>query len=145
AANGASQPAAAYINTSTSAQGTNQLPLNTWTHLAATYDGSSLLLYQNGILVGSMATSGNISTTTGVLRIGGNLVYGAYFQGLIDDVRVYSRALTPGEIATDMSTPVGGSVDTTAPVVTMNTPSVNGSVTTLSAVATDNAFVAGVQ
>lgn len=37
--------------------------------------------------------SGNIRTTEGVLRIGGNSVWGEWFHGLIDEVRVYDRAL----------------------------------------------------
>ena len=40
------------------------------------------------------------------LRIGGDSVWGEYFRGLIDEVRVYNRALTGGEIQTDMATPV---------------------------------------
>ena len=48
-------------------------------------------------------------TSTGDLRIGGNNVWGEFFSGLIDEVRVYNRALSPTEIQTDMNTPVGGS------------------------------------
>jgi len=42
------------------------------------------------------------------LRIGGNAIWGEYFNGLIDEVRVYSRALAQSEIQADMNTPVGG-------------------------------------
>ena len=42
-----------------------------------------------------------------MLRIGGNAIWGEYFSGLIDEVRIYNRALTPTEIQTDMNTPVG--------------------------------------
>lgn len=38
--------------------------------------------------------------------IGGNTAYGEYFQGLIDEVRVYNRALSQTEIQTDMNTPL---------------------------------------
>ena len=52
--------------------------------------------------------------------IGGNQ-YGENFSGLIDDVRVYNRALTPAEIQTDMATPLGGaSSDTTPPSVPLS-------------------------
>jgi len=89
------------------ATGSSQLPLNTWTHLAATYDGSALRLYVNGTQVSSLARSGSINTSTGPLRVGGNAVWGEYFNGSIDEVRVYSRALTTAEIQSDMDTPIG--------------------------------------
>ncbi len=47
------------------ARGTAQLPLNTWTHLAATYDGSVLALYVNGTQAGTLLVSGAIITSTG--------------------------------------------------------------------------------
>ena len=37
--------------------------------------------------------SGTIATGTGPLRIGGNGIWGEYFNGIIDEVRVYDRAL----------------------------------------------------
>ena len=89
------------------ARGTAQIPLNTWTHLAATYDGSTLRLYVNGTQVGSRAVSGSLATSTGALRIGGNSLWGEYFAGRIDEVRIYNRALTAAEIQADMNTPLG--------------------------------------
>jgi hypothetical protein len=89
-----------------SAIGTSPLPLNTWTHLAATYDGANLRLYVNGVQAGSRAQTGSMLTSTRALRIGGNLVWGEYLNGLIDDVRIYNRALTAAEIQTDMNTAV---------------------------------------
>jgi hypothetical protein len=83
------------------------LPLNGWTHLATTYDGATLRLYVNGVLSGSELVSGALVTSTGALRLGGNSVWGEFFQGRIDEVRIYSRALTQGEIVSDMSTPIG--------------------------------------
>ena len=90
-----------------SAVGTSRLPLGIWTHLAATYDGTTLRLYVNGTQVGSRPQTGNMNATNRALRIGGNAVWtDEFFNGLIDDVRVYNRALTAGEIQTDMNTPV---------------------------------------
>ena len=91
-------------------RGTTAAALNSWTHLAATYDGSTLRVYANGVQQSSKSVSGAIDTSTGALRIGGDSVWGEYFAGLIDDVRVYNRALSPSEIQTDMNTPVGGSI-----------------------------------
>jgi hypothetical protein len=44
--------------------------------------------------------------SAGALRIGGNALWGEYFSGLIDEVRVYERALTAQEIAADHDRPV---------------------------------------
>ncbi len=88
--------------------GTAQLPLNAWSHLAATYDGETLRLYVNGAQVGQLASAGSIVTSTGALWIGGNSVWSEWFAGLIDDVRIYNRVLTPAEIQTDSTTPVQG-------------------------------------
>jgi hypothetical protein len=90
-----------------SAAGTSALAVNTWSHLAATYDGSTIRIYVNGVQVGSRTQTGSIAVSTGALRIGGNTVWGEWFAGRIDDVRIYNRALSAAEIQTDMATPVG--------------------------------------
>ena len=101
-----------YFNTGTSKtrhrylSGPAALPLNTWSHLAATYDGVTLRLYINGAQVSSEPNTGSIITTTGALRIGGTWA-GEFFRGLIDEIRIYNRALSPSEILTDMNTRVG--------------------------------------
>jgi Concanavalin A-like lectin/glucanases superfamily len=81
-------------------------PVGAWTHVALTYDGAALRLYINGNQVASRAMSGAIETTNNPLWIGGNQPYGEYFNGLIDDVRVYDRALTQPDIQADMNAPV---------------------------------------
>ncbi|MFB4265064.1 LamG-like jellyroll fold domain-containing protein [Nonomuraea sp. GTA35] len=86
--------------------GTAALPVNTWSHLAATYDGSLLRLYVNGTQVAQQPVTGPIRTDGGALRIGGNGLLNQVFSGQIDEVRVYSRALTAAQIQTDMNTPV---------------------------------------
>jgi hypothetical protein len=82
------------------------IPLGTWTHLATTYDGVSQRLYVNGVLVATRAQSGNAAIGNQPLRIGGNNVSGEFFHGLIDEVRIYNRALSAFEITTDMNTSV---------------------------------------
>ena len=89
--------------------GNAQLPLNTWRHLAVTYDGAALKLYVGGTLVGNRALPGIIKTSGHPLRIGGNSIWGEYFKGRIDEVRIYNRALTAAQIQADMSTPVAPS------------------------------------
>ena len=88
------------------AYGTAALPVNAWTHLALTYDGATLRLYTNGVQVSSLAQTGNIATSTNPLQIGGDSFYGQFFQGTIDEVRVYNVALTAAQIQADMNTPI---------------------------------------
>jgi uncharacterized repeat protein (TIGR01451 family) len=87
--------------------GGSRLAANTWAHLAATYDRTTIRLYVNGVQVATAAQTAAISTSTGLLAIGANF-YGEYFNGLIDEVRIYNRALTAAEIQTDMAAPLGG-------------------------------------
>ena len=98
------------------AVGAAPIPAATFTHLAATYDGSTIKLYVNGAQVGSKAVTGNITTSTDPLQIGGDSIYGQYFAGTIDEVRIYDTALTQSQIQADMSSPIGsGSSDTEKP------------------------------
>ena len=101
--------------------GTSTLPLNTWTHLAATYDGATVRLFVNGTQVGTLAQAGTIATSANPLTIGGDPIYGQNFQGMIDEIRVYNTALTPAQIQTDMNAPLSGSF----PVVSLNPNSVD--------------------
>jgi uncharacterized protein (TIGR03437 family) len=77
-----------------------------WVHLAVTYNGAQIVLYINGAPVSSKAQTGSILASTKPLQIGGDNDYGQYFKGVIDEVRVYNRALAASEIQTDMITPV---------------------------------------
>lgn len=77
------------------------LTLNTWVHLAMTYDGSVLRLYKNGVFADSIPANGTISNTLEDFRIG-NLIYlgtNYYLSGRVDEVSLWSRALQPEELA----------------------------------------------
>jgi beta-lactam-binding protein with PASTA domain len=88
-------------------RGGTTLPLDTWTHIAVTYNAatSQMIFYLNGVAQTPItAGAGTIAETNGALRIGGNnSSTGEFFQGLIDEVRVYNRALSQTEIQTDMN------------------------------------------
>ena len=72
---------------------------NTWTFIAATYNGAVLAGYRNGVLVQSSSQSGDIGTTTNPLRLGDNPGFSPrFYNGQLDDIRIYNRALTPSEI-----------------------------------------------
>ncbi len=64
-----------------------------WNHITQTYNSSEQKLYVNGELKTSQALTGSISTNTNNLLIGDYL-----FNGTIDEVRIYNRALSPDEI-----------------------------------------------
>ena len=129
--------------------GPSALPLNTWSHLAATYDGSTMRLYVNGAVVASKAQSGPVATSTGALSIGGDALYGQSFQGTIDEVRIYSVALTQAQIQSDMTTPIAiQQPDPTPPTVSISSPAAGSTasqVSVISATASDNVGVASVE
>ena len=80
--------------------GTNAIPLNTWTHVAVVRSGTTLSIYQNGVLNGSTTNSTNFiqsGALVGLEPFGGSF----YFTGYISNVRVlkgtalYTSAFTP--------------------------------------------------
>jgi len=77
------------------------LPLNTWSFITGTYESSTgtMKLYINGALskTGSLTAGATIRVSTSAVRIGINHT-ADYFDGLVDDVRVYSQALTQSQI-----------------------------------------------
>ena len=91
----------------TKAIGPSKLVIGTWTHLATSYDGTAIKLYVNGTLVGTKTAAGAIRTSANPLQIGGDSIFGQYFTGKIDEVRIYNTALTQTQIQTDMTTAIG--------------------------------------
>jgi len=75
------------------------LGIDTWTHVAFLYDGDYMKLYLNGVLYATSAkVSGTINSAGTNLAIGNNLGKTRSFKGVIDEVRVYNRALSAAEI-----------------------------------------------
>jgi len=74
-----------------------------WYHYVATYDGSAIRLYRNGVQYpATVSASGSISSYATDLQIGRIFVGGsdiAYFNGSIDEVRIWNRSLTAAEIS----------------------------------------------
>ena len=90
-----------------------------WYHLAGAFDGSALKMYVNGIFEASTDFTGSIGIASNVFAIGNygwagsGMPEGRYFQGLIDDVSIYSVALTASQISeiyNDKSHPLTGLV-----------------------------------
>jgi hypothetical protein len=115
--------------------GTAPLPLNAWTHLAATYDGETFRLYVNGTQVAATPQPGVLASSSNPLEIGGDSIFGQFFQGLIDEVRVFNVARAPSQIQSDMASPLAGNF----PLLTLNPSSlVFGSVSAGSTSAAQN-------
>ncbi|MFC1534682.1 LamG-like jellyroll fold domain-containing protein, partial [Thermodesulfobacteriota bacterium] len=86
--------------------GTSAIQANQWQHIAMTWDGTTVTVYYNGVAENNTAYAGPIPTSNGDLEIG---VYSGgapipYFDGAIDDVRIYNRALSNTEIQSLMQT-----------------------------------------
>ena len=78
------------------------IPLNQWTHLAATFDGATKVLYVNGVQVASQGGLGALAYAPVPVGIGAtwqNNTPSYLFTGSIDEVSLYDRALTPAEIS----------------------------------------------
>jgi hypothetical protein len=83
------------------------LPANQWVHVAMTFDGTNSTFYRDGQAVGTVPFSFGYDTTA-AMTIGACEVYGSNpWTGSIDDVRIYNRALSAGEVA-QLCTDYGG-------------------------------------
>ncbi len=89
---------------------------NLWHHVVSVYDGSTVYLYLDGSMIAGAITTGAIPTfTSRRLQIGRSDYPTDAFQGSIDEVRFYNRALSDGEInalysSIAISRPNGGEV-----------------------------------
>jgi hypothetical protein len=87
----------------TSVRATRTAPVDSWIHVAATWDGNVVHLYQDGELVGSGSYSQQLPINTNPLLLGNNANQAGLNQplaGAIDEVRLYDRALTAAEVQT---------------------------------------------
>jgi hypothetical protein len=66
---------------------TTSMVINTWYHVAATYDGTTLLAYKNAAQTNSVVNSSGMFNSDGPFMIGSHGI-SWYFNGLIDEVRV---------------------------------------------------------
>lgn len=89
--NGATAGIAISIPSTDSAQGAFTTA-NTWHHLLGTYDGSDIRCYLDGVLVETTNHPGDIADLNRPLTFG--VFIGNYWNGTIDDVRIYNRTIT---------------------------------------------------
>jgi hypothetical protein len=80
-------------------QVTEPLPIGRWVHLAGTCDGQTIKLYVDGREQGRMERLGPVHSNASHLCLGSYEVgHAAHFTGLLDEVKLYARALTDDEI-----------------------------------------------
>lgn len=85
--------------------GSTLITRSTWQHVGVVYNGSTVTQYVNGVAVGSRALTGNFSDRATGMGIGcrgvdaaGTTPSSSYFNGTLDEVAVYNRALSASEI-----------------------------------------------
>ena len=83
---------------------TGTVPTNTWTHVAVTYNGSKLIIYINGVASGSMNVTGTTCSNNQPLAVGAKNapakgLLEAFWDGQLDDVKIYNKALTATQIS----------------------------------------------
>lgn len=83
--------------------------VNRWVHVAAVYDGTQKIIYRNGIVIGTEVVAGSIDTdNTADLFIGSWGGFGEYFDGRIDEFRLWNVARTQAQIQNGMTTELLG-------------------------------------
>jgi hypothetical protein len=80
------------------------VPLNSWTHVAVTRDGATNRFYINGVLDRAVAAAGGLAQSSSPLFIGRQGTTGGnYFDGTLDEVRVWNTIRSATEIQTNLS------------------------------------------
>ena len=69
-----------------------------WTHIVGVYNNGGLRIYCDGVLISSATTDKIIRATNIPIRIGSRADNARYYGGIIDEVRIYNRALSEEEI-----------------------------------------------
>ena len=77
-----------------------------WHHVAATYNGTSVVIYIDGVVTPTTTSgtivSGAIATNTNPLTLGNQPGFAEYYRGGLEDARVYNAVLTQAQIQADM-------------------------------------------
>jgi len=102
--------------------GGGSVPTNQWTHCALAFDGTSVRIYINGSLTRAISgLSGTINSTTGPFKIGSRSIVevtsnpAVRFNGSIDEVSIYNRGLSTGEIQSIFNASTAGKCPPSSP------------------------------
>lgn len=78
----------------------NPSAVNAWSHVVATYDGATLKLYLNGVLVQSLASVSGVASSSGApVLLGSYNGLAQMFKGPLDNIALYLYALSPAQVA----------------------------------------------
>jgi len=86
------------------------IPLNEWTHVAATYDGKEVILYINGEIDKKEAVAGDLMQNENSLYIAESEFYDRSFKGLLDEVSLFNVVLSQNEIQEIMNNGLGSTL-----------------------------------
>jgi len=76
------------------------LPTGRWVHLVGTFDGTTMRIYADGVEQGSMERTGAIKPNTFKICLGSyEQKHASHFTGLLDEVKLYGRTLSPEEVS----------------------------------------------
>ena len=84
------------------AQGSTQMKLDTWHHVAMVYDGDEVRIYLDGELDGEVARSGDINENQASVWIGKKANENIWLDGILDELRILNIAITEEQIQEDM-------------------------------------------
>ena len=79
----------------------NHFSTGVWSHVVSTYDGSTLRIWVGGVLASENASTINLGDTPQPITLGvleDSTGLGSFFNGQLDEVRIYNRAYTPDEL-----------------------------------------------
>jgi len=89
-----------YTTANYGVNGSTQVGMNEWHHVCGTFDGTTITLYLDGVVDGTLANDVGIGVSTDPFRIGANITYeDRFWDGLIDEVMIFDRALTANGVA----------------------------------------------
>lgn len=83
-------------------EGSTQMKLDTWHHVAMVYDGDEVRIYLDGELEGEVARSGDINENQASVWIGKKANESIWLDGILDEVRILNIAITEEQIQEDM-------------------------------------------
>lgn len=95
-----------YLRGSGSSNDGGTIPLGVWTHFAVTSDGTTRRHYLNGVLTGTFAEGGALTTNTDDVRIGSDVSWEFAPTGGLDEFRLWNVARTQAQIQSTMNTAI---------------------------------------